>query len=64
MQDLGCSLVRLELFHPEPHRVTALLASLGLQQSVGVSGLPSSDSPYLVAHVNTPHGVRTIGAPN
>ena len=63
MQEMGCSLVRLELFHPEPQRVTALLGLLGLQQSAQVSGLPSLDSPCLVAHISTPHGVRAIGAP-
>jgi hypothetical protein len=64
MKDMGCSLAQLEIFHTEPDRVTALLDLLGLQQSVQMWGLPSSDSPHLVAHVNTPHGVRTIGAPN
>lgn len=61
MQEMGCSLVRLELFHPEPHRVTALLGVLGLPHSVRVSGLLSAHSPFLVAHVSTPHGIRTIG---
>jgi hypothetical protein len=64
MQDMGCSLARLKLFHPEPNRVTALLGFLGLQQSVQVSGLPASQTPFLVAHIGTPHGVRTIGAPD
>jgi hypothetical protein len=64
MKETGCSLAQLELFHPEPQRATALLGLLGLQRSVQVWGLPSSDSPHLVAHVNTPRGVRTIGAPD
>ena len=63
MPDVGCSLVRLELFHPEPQRVVALLGALGLQESVEVLGIAASERPFLVAHIRTPHGVRTIGAP-
>jgi hypothetical protein len=63
MRETGCSLARLELFHPEPPRITALLGSLGLESAVHVSGLSSSDCPCLIAHIKTPTGVRTIGPP-
>lgn len=61
MRETGCSLARLELSHPEPQGVTTLLSLMGLQHSIRVSGIASSDRPFLIAHLNTPHGVRTIG---
>lgn len=64
MQDVGCSLVALELHHPEPLRVSALLEHLGFSEpSVNVT-VKQSDMPGLVAHIGTPEGLRTIGAPN
>ena len=61
LTNVGCSLVKLEVHHPEPPRVSAILASIGLdpplhvQQSDGVQ-------PFLVAHIQTPHGFRTLSA--
>jgi hypothetical protein len=63
MQDVGCSLVRIELFYPEPKRLLALLGALGLQKPVHVSEIAAAASPFLLAHIRTPHGVRIIGAP-
>ncbi|SHM22503.1 VOC family protein [Rhizobacter sp. OV335] len=62
LQDVGCSLHSFEAQHPEPDRVTALLATLGLDQTVRVSPLPAGATPRLVAHIHTPTGLRTIGA--
>ena len=64
MQDLGCSLVALDVLHPSTQRVSALLRSLSLDEpSVQVSVL-ESPVPGLVAHIRTPSGLRTIGASN
>jgi hypothetical protein len=62
LQDRGCTLRGFEAFHPEPDRVTALLATLGLAQAVRVSPLPAGAVPHLVAQILTPTGLRTIGA--
>ncbi|NKI97657.1 VOC family protein [Rhizobacter sp. SG703] len=62
LQDVGCSLQRFEVFHPEPDRIGALLAALGLAQAVVVSPLPAGAAPRLVAQIRTPSGLRTIGA--
>jgi hypothetical protein len=62
LQDRGCSLQRFEVLHPEPDRLSALLAALGLAQAVVVSPLPADAAPRLVAQILTPTGLRTIGA--
>jgi Glyoxalase-like domain len=64
MLDMGCSLQKLEAFHPDPGRVSALLHSLGLQDSVQVSPLATRQGPYLIAHILTPNGLRTLGGPD
>jgi hypothetical protein len=63
MQDLGCSLVALELQHPEPLRVSELLHNLRFSEpSVNVT-VHESATPGLVAHIRIPEGLRTIGTP-
>jgi hypothetical protein len=63
MKDLGCSLRALELLHPEPQRVTALLSSLGFSEPSASVSVRKSAVPSLVAHIDTPGGRRTIGEP-
>ncbi|WP_334189227.1 VOC family protein [Noviherbaspirillum sp.] len=60
LQDHGLELVGMELFHPVPERITRLLQSLGLEGDVAVRQLHDTGRPYLVAHINTPHGMRTL----
>ena len=64
LEDLGLSLVRLELFHPEPDRISTLLKSIEFEGPVSLSLLSGSVAPYLVAHINTPTGLRKLSAPN
>ncbi|MBI5922185.1 MAG: VOC family protein [Betaproteobacteria bacterium] len=63
LQDCGLSLAKLELFHPESERVSRLLRSLGLENQVSVSVAPNGSMPQLVAHINTPRGLRLLSAP-
>lgn len=64
MVDMGCSLVALELQHPEPLRVKALLENLDFSEpSVRVT-VNGSATPSLIAHIRTPNGLRIIGAPD
>jgi hypothetical protein len=58
MPDSECALVRVEAFHPEPPRVTALLASIGFAGPLTVA---AGSPPRLVAWVETPAGTRSIG---
>ena len=62
LAEVGCRLHRLELHHPEPARVTALLASIGLaDERVAVIALAASEPPHLVAQIATPRGMRRLG---
>jgi hypothetical protein len=63
LPDSGCSLIRLEAFHPEPDKVRAVLRAIGFEGELGVSPLPAGGRPYLVAHIETPAGLRRLGAP-
>lgn len=60
LQDLGLSLVRLEIFHPDPARVSRLLSSIDFEGPFAVSALTGGVTPYLVAHIDTPRGMRRL----
>ena len=60
LQDHGLSLIKLELFHPEPERIARLLLSLGLDSQVAVHPSTGERGPRLVAHINTPQGLRQL----
>ncbi len=60
LRDAGCSLVRLELFHPDPPRISALLRSISLEGPISVAPLPAGSQPRLVAHFQTPTGLARI----
>lgn len=53
----GCSLRKLELFHPEPQALEAALMEIGFDGPVSVSG---AATPRLAAHIATPQGVRIL----
>lgn len=60
LQDHGLQLVRMELFHAEPERITRLLHSLGLESEVAVRPLEGAVRSHMVAHINTPKGLRIL----
>jgi hypothetical protein len=65
MADLGCSLKRLDIFHPFSQWLESLLQSIGALELVQVNLLPANDTPYLVAHIETPNGIvamKSIGS--
>ena len=63
LQDQGLALVKLELFHPASARVSRLLLSLGFDDPQVVPLGCSDRAPYLVAHIDTPKGLRTLSFP-
>jgi hypothetical protein len=60
LQDYGLSLAKLELFHPEPDRISRLLQSLGFEGPISVSLPRSACAACMVAHINTPQGLRLL----
>jgi hypothetical protein len=62
LDDVGCSLRALHACHPEPHRLEALLRSIGFDDpTVVVSPLPAGEPPYLLVEIDTPGGLRRLG---
>ena len=61
LDDVGCALVKLEGFHPDAPRLSALLKSISVDsEAISVSPLPAGRRPYLVAHIRTPKGLATL----
>jgi hypothetical protein len=63
LQESGCELVRLEGFHPEAGKVIGMLESIGFEGDFRAFELPPGQKPYLVAHIQTPEGMRQLSAP-
>jgi hypothetical protein len=63
LRDVGCVFVRLEAFHPEAQRVSALLKSISVEGDISVAPLPAGERPFLVVHLQTPSGPRELGGP-
>lgn len=61
LEDLGCTLVALELQHPEPARVQALLDRLGLAEPAVTLTVREAPVPGLLAWVRTAAGLRSLG---
>jgi hypothetical protein len=59
LEDHGLSLIKLQIFHPDPERLLSFLSSLSLEGNIEV--LPGNKT-RLVAHIETPHGVRALHA--
>ncbi|MDC8756808.1 VOC family protein [Janthinobacterium fluminis] len=64
MPDLGCSLLGLEVCHPDAGRLRAMLAGLACAGPVRVAQLEAGAQPYLLALIRTPAGVRRLGGPD
>ena len=64
LEDKGCALKRLDLFHPETAEVVDTLECLGLRGDDRIRPMPTKERPYLVAVIDTPRGPRSIGAPS
>lgn len=63
LQESGCALVRLEGFHPEAGKVVTVLEAIGFEGDFHIYALPPDQKPYLVAHIQTPAGIRQLSVP-
>lgn len=59
LQDVGCRLRRLVIYHPAPETVRSLLARIGLGQPPNIE-VRLGEAGLLVAEIDTPHGLRTL----
>lgn len=60
MPESGCTLLRLEGFHPRAGKVQAMLGAIGFQGEFSVSPIPAGSPPRLVAHIQTPKGIAAV----
>ena len=58
--DLGCSLQRLEIHHPNLDWLKSILESIGADRCVELFSLGANVAPYLVASIQTPSGVKQL----
>ncbi|MEH6471929.1 MAG: VOC family protein [Halopseudomonas sp.] len=60
MADLGCRFEALEIHHPQPCWLRAVLDSVDAAGLVKIVALPAGRAPYLVVHIRTPEGVKQL----
>jgi hypothetical protein len=60
MPDRGCTLMKLEGFHPEPTRIRGALAALGLKEALALYATEAEEAPSLVAYLKTPKGLMEV----
>ncbi|RON44296.1 hypothetical protein BK666_18260 [Pseudomonas frederiksbergensis] len=64
MLDQGCELVALDIFDPDPERIRALLTAINFTGPVHLHELAATATPYLLAHIQTPTGLKTLPVSN
>ncbi|KAF2394334.1 VOC family protein [Pseudomonas frederiksbergensis] len=64
MLERGCSLVALDVFDPDPEKVQAILTAINFSGPVHLHGLPATAKPYLLAHIQTPSGLKMLPISN
>ena len=57
LPEVGCALLKLEGFHPEPQPIRSALAALGLEAALG---LHAGNDVELLAYLETPGGLREL----
>ena len=60
LEESGCVLLRLAGFHSRAEKVQAMLDAVGFQGEFSISPLRVGDVPHLVAHIETPAGIRLL----
>lgn len=60
MTDLGCNFDRLEIYHPYPRWLQSALSSIGASDIVQIHALSKNEVPYMIAYLNTPHGIKKL----
>jgi hypothetical protein len=60
LKDQGCSLIKLEGFHPQAEQISKMLQATGFQGDFFAHPLAAGEPPYLAAQIRTPSGLRTL----
>ena len=60
MDNSGCSLLTLEVFHTDPEYITGVLQSLGLENDITINRAPHEIDIGIRAHIRTPGGIRIL----
>jgi len=60
LQDAGCSLLRLEAYHPAAPEISRMLQSIGFEGGFSVQPVSQQQPARLVAHIQTPTGIRQL----
>lgn len=60
LQDKGCSLLALDVFHTDPEKIQAILTAMNFSGPVHLHALEADSAPYLLAHIQTPDGLKTL----
>jgi hypothetical protein len=53
----GCSLIRIEAFHPDATAINDTLHTIGLNGNYSISLTGYMERPFLVAYIQTPNGI-------
>jgi len=61
LNDQGCSIARLEGFHPEAERITDLLKAIGFAGEFAIRPVAAGGKPQLSARIQTPGGIIHLG---
>ena len=62
MGNVGCTLQSLEIYHPQPGWLESILSVIDSIHPVKFYSLPDGTSPYLVAHIQTPSGIKELSS--
>ncbi|CAD5199173.1 VOC family protein [Pseudomonas sp. FEN] len=60
LQDKGCSLLALDVFHTDPEKIKAVLEAMNFSGPVYLHALKKTSDPFLIAHIQTPTGLKTL----
>jgi Glyoxalase-like domain len=60
LRSSGCSLVQLEAYHPSATVLSSQLDAIGFEGNFSIT---TSDTPGLIAHIETPTGIRALRKP-
>lgn len=62
MPDKACRFESLCLYHPRPEWLAMILKSIGIDAQIHIRPLPENTTPYMIACIKTPLGIRQLSS--